>query len=263
MVLIYPGPLPRGALVRETPVRETLGRETLGPAAKPALASGQPVADVWLDAATGVSLSGAGRVLGWTSRGPRPAQARPVSGNVTGTGFLNDPPALHFVAGENGGFRLSDAIADGAALTFGLIVTPDLPEARTLVSLQPLAHEDYTFLSLDGMHMRLARRDADNALALTLPDDTRGPLLIVCALGGDEVRLSVNDGPVLRASLPAQSGPADLFIGCRNGRKGMKNKLGGFDLSDVMVWPGQDLLCSTTLPPTLIALWEDRCRRGV
>jgi hypothetical protein len=245
--LIYPGLLPLGALVRVNKIAPA-------PAEQPA--------PLWLDATCGVTLSDAGRVLAWSGKGGG-ATACPVPGNVSGTGFLNDPPALHFVAGENGGLRLSDAIADAGTLTFGLIVTPDLPEARTLLSLQPLGHEDYIFLSMEGMRLRLARRDADSALAVTLPPDSRVPLLILCSLSGDEVVMSVNGGPPVGARLAAERGPADLFIGCRNGRKGMKNKLGGFDLSDVLVWPGQNLHATPEGLAAVNALWEDRCRRGV
>ena len=250
MVLIYPGALPSGALVRLTD----------GQKASPALS---PVAEVWLDASTGVTLSGEGRAVGWTSRGPSAVRAMPVSGNPTGTDYLSDPPALHFVAGENGGFRLSDAIADGAGLSFGLIVTPDLPEARTLMSLQPLDHEDYVFLSLEGMALRLMRRGSDTTLTLNLPPDTRVPLLILCALTGGMARMAVNGGPAVSGPLLAERGPADLFIGCRNDRKGMKNKLGGFDLSDVLVWPGQDVLAAPGGLASVTALWDDRCSRGI
>ena len=221
------------------------------------------MAEVWLDASFGVNLSGEGRVMGWTSCGTNPAEALPVAGNATGTGFLADPPALHFVAGENGGLRLGNAITHGAMLTLGLIVTPDLPEARTLLSLQPLDDEDYIFLSLEGMALRLMLRGSDKVLAQTLPPDATVPLLIVVSLVDGMARMAVNGGAVIRGPLPAAPGAADLFIGCRNDRKGMKNKLGGFDLSDVLVWPGHDLLAASGDLGQVTALWDNRCRRGV
>lgn len=247
MALFYPGRLPEAALVRINP---------------PAVHDPAGPAVVWLDAGSGVMLSNAGRVVAWAAKGGA-ATALPVPGNASGTSFQNDPPALHFVAGENGGLRLSDAIAQGATVTFGLIVTPDLPEARTLLSLQPLGRGDYVFLSLEGMALRLARKGADGALAVTLSPDSRVPLLILCALSGGTARLSVNGGPAISGTLAVDSGAADLFIGCRTGRKGMTNKLGGFDLSDVLVWPGQDLLGGEAGFAAALALWEDRCRRGV
>ncbi len=248
MVLIYPGTLPEGALVRT------------GTAAPPP----EPL---WLDAGSGLTLSDAGRVLAWSAKSGR-ATARPVPGNVNGTGFLTDPPALHFMAGENGGLRLSDALPDAAMLTFGVILTPDLPEARTLLSLQPLGHletddPDYIFISLEGMALRLARKGSDTALALTLSPDTRVPLMILCGLNGGLARLSVNGGPVQDGKLPVVAGPADLFIGCRSGRKGMRTKLGGIDLTDVTVWPGRDLLAEAALPDRATAPWDDRCHRGL
>ena len=250
MVLLYRGPLPFGVLLRPTKA----------PAALPATPVSE--ADIWLDASTGVTLSDTGRVTAWASRGANPAQALPVPDNATGTAYRSDPPALQFAAAENGGLRLAGAIADAACLTVALILTQGQPEARSLLSVQPLAHEDYIFLSLEGPHLRLARKDAAKGLAQTLPVEAQGPLLILCAFSSGMARLSVNGGTAVAAPLPIEPGFADLFLGCRTARKGMKNKLGRFDLSDVMVWPGQDLLGLGADLSAITALWNDRCRRG-
>ena len=250
MVLIYRGALPEGVLIRASTIRA-------------APATPAPEANIWLDASAGVTLSASGRVIGWAPRGADPSQALPVPDNATGTGFRSDPPALQFSAGENGGLKLEGVVADAACVTIALILTPGLPEARTLLSLQPVAQGDYIFLSLEGPHLRLARKDAATSLALTLPADPLQPILILCALSSGMARLSVNGGSAVAARLDAENGPADLFIGCRTARKGMKNKLGRFDLSDVMVWSGQDLLGSGAELAAVRALWTDRCRHGL
>lgn len=251
MVLNYRGKLPEGVLLRTAKA----------PTALPA--TPVPQADIWLDASAGITRTEAGRVTGWASRGSIPAQALPVPDNANGTGYRSDPPALQFAAGENGGLRLSGAVADGTCVTLALILTPGLPDARSLLSLQPVAHEDYVFLSLEGPQVRLARKDAVTGLSLTLPTDAQKPLLVLCAVGSGMARMSINGGPVVSAPLAAEEGPADLFIGCRTARKGMKNKLGRFDLSDVMVWPGQDLLGAKAGFAAVTALWNDRCRLGL
>lgn len=245
MVLIYSGCLPSGALVRPD-----------GPLL-------QPVADVWLDADHGVTLSDAGRVTGWAAHGKAGLQAVPVPGNATGTAFQPSPAALHFVAGENGGLVLAGAIPDGAFLTLGVILSPNLPEARTLLSVQPQGAEDYLFLSLEGTLLRLAQRGTDQQMDLGIDPNAQVPLLVLCALGGGEVRLSVNGQPCVSQKLTLPPGPADLFIGCRSARGGMRNKLGGFDLTDVMLWQGQDLLGTPNDRLSgATSLWSERCRLG-
>ena len=237
MVLTYAGCLPEGALLRVA----------------------KPVAPIWLDAQAGLGLSDAGRVVEWQAHGGN-AAARPVAANTRGT--LCQDQALHFVAGENGGLTLPHAAPDLTTLTFAAILSPNLPEARTLLSLQVAGSEDYIFLSLQSMTLRLVQRGAEGEVTLTLPPDTRVPLLVIGALNRGAARLSVNLGPVVSGALPLPTGPADLFIGCRNGRGGMKNKLGSFDLTDVMLWPGLDLL-QAPLPEAVTTLWNKRCRLGL
>lgn len=242
MVLTYPGPLPEGALVRAT---------------KPASTGPLPPAPLWLDAGAGVTLSDTGGVLLWSAQ-TGAHTAFPVPANASGTPY--EVQTLRFAAGENGGLVLPDAIPDLSSVSFAAILSPNLPDARTLLSLQAKGSDDYIFLSLEDMRLRVAQRGSDVELTMTLKPDSRVPLLILCTFHAGLVRLSVNGGTAVTGNLPIDPAAADLFIGCRNGRGGMKNKLGSFDLSDVLLWPGQDLPLA---PTSLIALWEDRCRRGL
>lgn len=274
MVLTYPGPLPAGALVR--------------------LAPGDPTpAPIWLDSSQGLTLNDAGRVTAWAARLGQ-VRARPVPANDQGT--ARDGAALRFDAGENTGLMLDPALSEGATLTLGLILRPTPPEARTLLSLQTQGAEDYLFLSLDGPLLRLAQRGTETELSLPLSAPPQGPLLILCALSEGQAHLSVNGQAPVSASLPHSPGPADLFLACRTARTGMRNKLGGFALFDVLIWPGRDLLAgagtrhpapapgsgpgsrpapASALPSALLpgvlpqdldgalALWKERCRLGL
>ncbi len=228
-MLIYAGRLPQGALVRPDVVT-------------------RPAAPIWFDAGEGLELAPSGRMQGWTAREGR-AEARPVAANATGTRV--EGGALAFQAGECGGLVVAGAVPDAAAVTFGAILTPRPPEARSLLSLQPLGSEDYIFLSLEGDRLRLARRGAEDAVVLTLPAPS-GPLLILCRLTDGQARISAN-GQAATGPLAVEATPADLYIGCRNGKGGMKGKLGSFTMTDLLIWPqGGDTAAAE-------ALWRERC----
>ncbi len=47
-----------------------------------------------------------------------------------------------------------------------------------------------------------------------------------------------------RGPRPVLTGPASLFIGCRNQRPGLTKTLGGALIADVWLWPGRALLVS-------------------
>lgn len=229
MVLTYPGPLPRGALVRVDAPQM-----------------------IWLDAGEGLTLNDQGRVVGWKARRGQ-MTAQPVPANAAGT--ARNPPCLQFVAGENGGLVLSRPLCENV-LILGIIFSPDLPEPRTLLSLAT-ADDDYSFLSMDGSNLRLAQRGAPQEVTLPVPPDSAIPLLVLVSLAKGKAQLSLNGSAAVSGDFTLPLGAAQLFIGCRNARGGMKNKLGGFNLSDVLVWPGQDLPSAT---PEAVALWRERCR---
>lgn len=244
--ILFPGRLPQGALLGGSPT----------PAAPaPAAPAPQPVthpAPLWLDKDHGLSSP---RATHWDARLPAGSRAEAIADNETGTA-LAASGALAFAARQNGGFLLARAIPDAARCTLAAIAAPVAGQpGGTILSLRPLDGSGYLFLSLEDGTARIGRKDSDLALSLPVPD---GVALLTLALDHGGVTLCVNGGTAQTARTPIE-GPADLYIGCRDGRGGLKNKLGAFRLSDVLVWP-DDPAPDTTQAQTL---WRERLRHGI
>lgn len=215
----FPGSLPPGALVQF--------RQPAQPA--PPQPSGDP-APLWLSAD---HAPGTGPLLHWPAcAGTGTAHAVPA--NPGGTPRAPDG-ALRFSAGENSGLCLPAALPDAATASLAVIFRP-LPGASggTILSLQPQDGSGYLFLAHEEGQLRLGRKDGDLALSAPAPE---GALLACLTLATGRLRLSINGGNTVTAQ-QALSGLADLFIGCRNARPGLKNKLGSFLLYDLLLWPG-------------------------
>ncbi|MDP4034429.1 MAG: hypothetical protein Q8P60_16560 [Pseudorhodobacter sp.] len=246
MAILYSGALPPGALVRPDPV---------------------PPATIWLTArAADLEFlpDDAGRVIGWRAQQATGIAAQAVAANLGGTVF--HPPALRFATAQNGGLVLNGVIADANTLTFGLIFRAGPDAGRTLLALQPLAQGESLFLDAQGDDLRLAQKGGKAELTLHADGAGAQATLVLCALADGQAWLAVNGGQAVqrRFSLDMH-GPADLFIGCRGPRSGLHNKLGSFALSDVLLWPGQNLLARADDPALhgAIALWHERARLGL
>jgi hypothetical protein len=232
----FPGRLPPSALVRADPIVP---------------------APLWLSASpTEVSLED-DRVMAWRARGAA-AQALPVAANAAGTRWQAEPPALRFEAKVNGGQLLAGSVADLAALTIAVIFAGS--EARTVLALQATGHGPSVFLDARGADHRLVVKNGAGIAVQALGNGAR---LVVLALASGRGWLSVDGGPAVSGDFgEGLAGPADLYIGCRGGRAGLRNKLGSFALSDVLIWPGQVLLPGP-IPAGVLALWHERQRDGV
>jgi hypothetical protein len=232
----FKGRLPTGALVRADPIA---------------------LAPLWLSASpTEVSLE-AGLVLGWQARGAV-VQALPVAANTGGTRWQAEPPALRFDAKVNGGQWLAGAVPDLSAVTIAVIFSG--ADARTVLSLQASGHGPSIFLDARGSDHRLVVKDRADIAVQALGQDAR---LVVIALASGRGWLSVNGGPAVSGVFgEGLAGPADLYIGCRGAQTGLRNKLGSFALSDVLIWPGQVLLPGAA-PAKILALWHERQRHGL
>lgn len=236
MTLEYRGRLPDGALIRRV------------------VTAPDRAAPVHLRAEQGAMGFAAGttdRVIRWACA---TRAAVPVAPNTAGTRF--DGRALVFEPGVQGGLCLPGALPDTGACAFGLIyqATGETPE--TLLTLQPAGRKDYLYLAQRGATV-LAGQDAGD-LALHLPAPDTGVHLVLCALDAGRATLMVN-GASATGTLGAgwDSGAADLFVGCRGQRGGLKRKLGGFRLTDVMIWPqGLDEAGSAAAR----AVWQERMR---
>lgn len=250
--LHYPGWLPPGALVRQNP-----------PTAAPTAAA----APIWLTAgAADFAWSAADptRVTAWRAHPANGVVAQAVAANLAGTTFA--PPGLRFDAEVNGGLVLSGAIADASCLTIGMIFQAGAAGARTLMALQPLRAEGSLFVDARGCDLRLAQKGGRTELPLRIEGADDQVTLLLVAVADGQAWLAANGGPAVQAGFGlALQGPADLFIGCRGPRAGLRNKLGSFALFDVLVWPGQNLLARTENQALngAIALWHDRAAHGL
>jgi|GEM_PF-1374277 len=247
--LRYSGTLPPGALVRLDPA----------PVAAPA--------PIWLTADPadlGFAPRDASRAIAWRAHGAPSCVANAVAANPSGTSYRDG--ALHFHAEVNSGLRLADALTDAACLTLGLIFQAGQPEARTLLALQPRGAEGSFFLDAKGSELRLGQKGGETRLKLDVAGAADQVTLVLLALGDGQAWLGANGGAAVRAGTSlATVGPADLFIACRGARGGLRNKLGSFALSDVLIWPGQNLLAQArdTALVGAIALWQERVRHGL
>lgn len=244
MALHYNGVLPRGALVRV------------------AAPSPHSPAPVWFAAeAESLTLADDGRARRWQARG-RAETALAVAANRAGTRF--SAGSLQFEAETNCGFLLADAVPDRDCVSLGLIYRPVAGDARTLLTIQGAAESGYIFLDAQGDQIRLAQKGGTLDLSASIAAGV-GAVLALCTLSHGTVKLSVNGGSPLAAPVDPAGlrGPADLFIGCRGARAGLRNKLGGFGLTDVLIWPGTDCLGKAGGCDAAVALWTDRLHRGV
>jgi hypothetical protein len=207
------------------------------------------------------------RILRWTAQDGTMA-ALPIGPNASGTRFEPAPApfALRFETETHGGLVLSEVIADSAACSFGLIFQTTEADAETLLTLQPLGLKDYLFLAGRAGEV-LAGQDAGVfALSLPLIRAAGQVVLVLCGLTGRHVSVAVNDlDPVAGMLGPGWTGgAADIFIGCRGQRAGLRRKLGSFRLCDVMVWPDRDCLTDPADAGlgAARALWQERRRDG-
>lgn len=203
------------------------------------------------------------RVVTWRSADNSGLEAHAVAANKIGTLFRPEPASLLFEAEANGGLILPEVIADASRATFGMIFLPEpSEEPRTLLSLQVRGADDYLFVSGEGGAFRAAQKSGATELAVAHETGRNRPMLLIFALSGSKMMLAVNGNPAMSAEIDhPPAGRADLFIGCRNARAGLRRKLGRYGLTDVMVWPGQDLLSDPDNPALNLAksLLKARC----
>lgn len=253
MPILFPGRLPPGALVHG----HTTAPAIIPPTDRPA--------PIWLTvdpACCEFSEANPGRITGWQARGDQNATALAVAANESGTHFVPSPPHLQFETGVNGGMFLPDTIPDADCVTVGMICRLDPGEdARTLLSLQSRGDDNYLFLSGDDGNLRLTQKTGEEELMLPLPEPAAKAVLLLFAVASGRMFMAVNAAqPVSATTVNNPVGRADLFVGCRNARSGLQNKLGRFTLTDVMIWPGKNLFDSPDNPALAAAevLWKAR-----
>lgn len=228
----FPGRLPDAVLVRPRPQPGAQPGPAPDPIAppRPEAPPAGPPAPVWLSCDDTPEENPLHR---WPTSNGQVAVAVPANASGTARGKSG---TLLFRAGVNSGLCLPDALPDLAHATVAAIFRPAPgASAGTVLSLQPQDGGGYVFLAHDEGQIRLGRKDSDLSLTAAAPD---GSFLAGMVFSDGEVAVFINDRMMARTPL-ALAGPTDLFIGCRNARAGLKNKLGSFALTDVLIWPGE------------------------
>jgi hypothetical protein len=257
MPILFNGALPLGALVGKgaapAPARPLAPAIDLG-----------PPAPVWFSTARQdrLSFNRDGRVTGWQAMAPATAQARPARFNSEGTGWDAETQALDFVEKIHGGLCIEDALPQTGCFSLGLIYTPPPKrDAQTLLSLQAKGAEDYLFLSAESGFVRFGMKGGD--ASLHAPDPQKLTLLLL-ASDGAKVRMALNRDLAVAVDCALAPAAFDLFLGCRGEARSLLNKLGSFKLTDVLIWPDQDVLAGEVAraPEAALGLWQERLRHA-
>jgi hypothetical protein len=199
----------------------------------------------------GLTADATGAVTGWTARmGARPA--RPTDPN-TGNALIaeaGDITGLQCRDGLHCGLVIEDVTTAAATATLAVrYLPPPGEDAKTLVTFntggaaKKTAGENYLYLSeAEG---RVTVKDDKGLVEATLPAPTGDtPRIMIASLAGDRLAVEVmgHDRAEVQARGPVLTGPASLFIGCRNHRPGLTKTLGGALIADVWLWPARALL---------------------
>ncbi len=255
--ILFPGKLPAGALVEP-------GLPTAKPKPRTQPVAGPP-APLWFSTRQPdrLEFNRTGRVTAWTACAPATASARAVGFNDTGTGWDAEARALDFTEKTHGGLCVDAALPRGDRFSVGLIyLPPPKRDAQTLLSLQAKGADDYLFLSAENDFVRFGIKGGDQSL--TAPDPQR-LTLVVLSSDGQNVRMAINRDVSVSLDCALPAAPLDLFIGCRGGSRSLLGKLGSFKLTDVLVWPGDDVLAGVVsrAPEAALNLWQERLRDGI
>jgi hypothetical protein len=156
----------------------------------------------------------------------------------------------------NCGLVLTDAVENAAHWTAAVIYTPGDPMGDTSSTAQTLLtvntattghNSSGTYLFVSDQAEGIVARDTADALEIVTPA-VSVPLgrarMLVLTLSGKDLALAQGIGaPIhITGGNPGMACPADIFIGCRSHRNGLRKTLGQSILHDVIFWPGQTLL---------------------
>ncbi len=161
--------------------------------------------------------------------------------------------ALHLTAGANGGFEAPSAAPDPGLWSAAIIWTSGAEEARSLLTVRGGGDANYVFLAETEDRQIVFRDDAERAVA-ALPPAGGGWQVSILSCAAGRLSLARPDGAEAEAAgVTDLATDGRLLIGCRNHRPGMKKTLGSAIISEVLFWPGLDIL-SRRPAPLAIAL---------
>ena len=257
MPILYPGALPLGALIGKddapAPVK---------PAPAPVAAKGPP-APVWFStqAPESFDLQEDGRICGWHAVGAPGQRAEVMEFNKEGTPRDKIRGNLLFRAQSHGGLIIDGPLSQ-TPFSVGMLYTSDPKrDALSLFSLQATGDSEYSYMTAESGFLRFGHRDGEPVVSVV---DPRKTVLMVFSYDGTMARLAVNRVPAVSVGCVLPKSALKLMLGCRGFSRPLYNKLGTFILSDVMIWPGQDVLAGefARAPDAALALWQERVRNG-
>lgn len=258
MALLYPGLLPPGALLNDAAIPVVAAPPLRERRALP------PPAPIWFSAARAdaFTFNDAGRVQTWAAMGQPNLRAEAVSHNKDGTEWRDTRGALQFHAKIHSGLTLPKIVPHGNLFSIGLIYQPPQQgSAMAIASLQAAENDNYFFISAENGVIRFAERDAETSLGHAEPAT---PTLVVISSDGSRVKMTVNRSLATSVDCALPDLPHDFLIGCRGTVRSLVNKLGSFGLTDVMIWPDQDVLAEgiARAPEAALAHWQERLQNG-
>ncbi|SEO08031.1 hypothetical protein SAMN04490248_101273 [Salinihabitans flavidus] len=231
--------LPEGALLRWEPVAEPV----------PGAEHPNTYGAVWYAARGEAIARDGGAVIGWTPENGLGIPAVPVTANAGGG--LSDGGGLRFEREVNAGLVAENALVDARHFTVAVRFESPEHEARTLVTLNPGAHDNYLFLS--EKEGTLIWEDEDATAGVRMPSRA-GAQWVAASYALGALSLSradeggdfedVQSGPASLSLAAAMAGASDLFIGCRSHRKGIVKTLGASVIHDILFWIDADCLAT-------------------
>lgn len=185
-----------------------------------------------------------------------PAQPNEGNGLLVSSG---DVKGLQCVPEVNCGLVVPEITQSAGTFTMAVIYQPseDYP-AKTLLTLNTSYvggkdHEaNYLFLSDGGDFFTV--KDVRGCVDLTAPvtSSPNGMRMAIVTLSGDTLAVAENRNPptIIQGTDTGMRTTADLFIGCRSHRGGLKKTLGGAVITEVIFWPKHALLLPRTQADT-------------
>jgi hypothetical protein len=148
----------------------------------------------------------------------------------------------------NGGFEVPSVASDPALWSAAILWASEAEEARSLLAVRGGGNANYVFLAETEDRQLVLRDDTAQAVA-SLPPAGSGWHLSLVSCAGGRLSLARPDGEQAEATgVVDLATEGRLLIGCRNHRPGMKKTLGGAIISEVLFWPGLDLLSRSPAP---------------
>ncbi len=210
-----------------------------------------PTTALWFEAdKTRFNVDKSRAISAWRSGDTTATPAQPNDGNGTLSRFVKDA-GLTCQTGLNCGLTVEKATQNATRFTMAVLYRPAIEgDPETLLTVNTGYNggddKDAAYLFLAERDGELSVKDTRGSIELNVPSRAKPgeDHFVIVTLAGDTIALAQNVAPaeVMRGAQPPMQNPADLFIGCRSHRKGLKKTLGNSIIREVFFWPDHTLL---------------------